>query len=44
MFRPPRGEETKLGRDETIFRFGEDNRKLALVRTASNETTGHEGP
>ena len=44
MFRPPRGEETKLGPDETIFGGGEDTRKLVLARSLPNETTGREGP
>jgi hypothetical protein len=29
MFRQPMADETKLDRDETIFRRGEDVRKLA---------------
>jgi hypothetical protein len=37
-------DETKLGRDETIFGFGEDSRKLALATSSTNETTGREGP
>ena len=40
MFRPSRGDETKLGPDETILRAGEDGRKLAVVTHPSNETTG----
>jgi len=38
------GDETKLGREETILGVGEDSRKLALATTSTNETTGHEGP
>ena len=30
--------------DETIFRTGEDIRKLALVTKSTNETTGRKGP
>jgi hypothetical protein len=30
MFHPPAGDETKLGRDETIFASREDIRKRAL--------------
>jgi hypothetical protein len=30
LFRPTGGDETKLGRDETIFQAGEDIRKPAL--------------
>jgi hypothetical protein len=37
-------DETKLGRDETIFGGGEDSLKLALATSSANETTGHEGP
>jgi hypothetical protein len=37
-------DETKLGPDETISSGGEDNRKLALATSPSNETTGREGP
>jgi hypothetical protein len=37
-------DETKLGRDETIFGGGEDTRKLELARSSTNETTGREGP
>jgi len=37
-------DETKLGRDETIFGGGEDTRKLALATSPINETTGREGP
>jgi hypothetical protein len=44
MFRPPLADETKLGRDETIFEAGENSRKLALARSSTNETTGREGP
>ena len=44
MFRPPMADETKLGRDETIFGLGEDGRKLALATSPSNETTGRQGP
>jgi hypothetical protein len=40
MFHPLTGDETKLGPDETIFRFGEDSRKLAVGTHPSNETTG----
>jgi hypothetical protein len=43
MFRPPMDDETKLGRDETIFGAGEDGRKLALATSPPNETTGREG-
>jgi hypothetical protein len=38
------GDETKLGREETILGIGEDTRKLALTTTSTNETTGREGP
>ena len=45
LFRPPLADETKLGRDETIFGLGEDGRKLALATSPSNEaTTGRQGP
>jgi hypothetical protein len=44
LFRPPLADETKLGRDETIFGLGEDGRKLALATSPPNETTGREGP
>jgi hypothetical protein len=44
MFRPPMDDETKLGRDETIFGAGEDSRKLALATSPSNETTGPPRP
>jgi hypothetical protein len=44
MFRPPMDDDTKLGRDETIFGAGEDGRKLALATSPPNEATGHEGP
>jgi hypothetical protein len=30
MFRPPGGNDTKLRRDETVFRTGEDIRKRVL--------------
>jgi hypothetical protein len=30
MFRPTRGDDTKLRRDETVFHTGEDIRKPAL--------------
>jgi hypothetical protein len=36
LFRPFRGDETKLGRDETIFGAGEGTRKLALGTHPSN--------
>jgi hypothetical protein len=44
MFRQPMADETKLGRDETIFGAGEDGRKLALPTSSPNEATGREGP
>jgi hypothetical protein len=44
MFRQPMADETKLGRDETIFGAGEDGRKLALATSSPNEATGREGP
>src|SRR5215211_2201048 len=44
MFRPPVDDETKLGRDETIFGAGEDGRKLALATSPTNETTGPPRP
>jgi len=44
MFRRSGGDETKLGRDETIFGAGEDGRKLAVGTHPSNETTGRNGP
>ena len=37
MFRPPIDDETKLFRDETIFRPGEDSRKPALVTKAATK-------
>jgi hypothetical protein len=44
MFRPPLADETKLGRDETIFGLGEDSQKLALATSSTNETTGPPRP
>ena len=44
LFHRPLADETKLGRDETIFGGGEDGRKLALATSPPNETTGREGP
>ena len=44
LFRRSMDDETKLGRDETIFRGGEDSRKLALATNSTNETTDREGP
>ena len=45
MFRQPLDDETKPGRDETIFATREDSRKLALARSSTNETTtGRQGP
>ena len=44
MFRQPMADETKRGRDETIFGAGEDGRKLALTTSSANEATGREGP
>lgn len=45
MFRQPMADETKPGRDETIFAAGEDSRKLVPATSATNETTtGRQGP
>jgi hypothetical protein len=43
MFRPPGGDDTKLRRDETIFRTGEDIRKPALD-TNQRSMKGRKGP
>jgi hypothetical protein len=43
MFRPPCGDDTKLRRDETVFRTGEDIRKPALD-TNRPWTKGRKGP
>ena len=43
MFRPPCGDDTKLRRDETVFRTGEDIRKPALD-TNRPSTKGRKGP
>ena len=40
MFRPDFRHETNPLWDETIFRFGEDVPKPALVTKSGNETTG----
>jgi hypothetical protein len=40
LFRPRGARETKRGPNETIFRFGEDIRKLAMVTNPVNELTG----
>jgi len=43
MFRPPGGDDTKLRRDETVFRTGEDIRKPALD-TNRTSMKGRKGP
>src|SRR6516165_11377039 len=40
LFRPWGGNETKRIANETIFRIGEDVRKLAMVTNPPNETAG----
>jgi hypothetical protein len=44
MFLPADGDETKLRREETIFRLCEDIPKRALDISQPNETTGRKGP
>jgi hypothetical protein len=44
LFRPERGHETKLRRNETILRWCEDFPKPVLVNSPANETTGRKGP
>jgi len=43
MFRPPGGNDTKLRRDETVFRTGEDIRKPALDTNLAS-MKGRKGP
>ena len=43
MFRPSGGDDTKLRRDETVFRTGEDVRKSALD-TNQPSMKGRKGP
>jgi chromosome condensin MukBEF MukE localization factor len=44
MFRPLGWDDTKLRRDETVFRYGEDVRKPALGKSLTYQMKGRKGP